>query len=77
MIQKASEMSIEQISAEVKNLAGACREGTISPDNLTGGSFTLDQLGNVGSGEFYSSAQCSGSCNSWSGRDRALKPKRT
>ena len=41
-------MSIEQISAEVKNLAGARREGTISPDKLTGGSFTLTNLGMLG-----------------------------
>jgi pyruvate dehydrogenase E2 component (dihydrolipoamide acetyltransferase) len=33
---------------EVKNLAGACREGTISPDNLSGGSFTLTNLGMLG-----------------------------
>ena len=48
VIQNASDMSIEQISAEVKNLAGACREGTISPDKLTGGSFTLTNLGMLG-----------------------------
>ena len=48
VIKDASEMSIEKISAEVKNLAGACREGTISPDNLTGGSFTLTNLGMLG-----------------------------
>ena len=32
----------------MKNLAGACREGTISPDNLSGGSFTLTNLGMLG-----------------------------
>jgi len=48
VIRDASEMSIEKISAEVKNLAGACREGTISPDNLSGGSFTLTNLGMLG-----------------------------
>ena len=48
VIKDASDMSIEKISAEVKNLAGACREGTISPDNLTGGSFTLTNLGMLG-----------------------------
>lgn len=48
VIKDASDLSIEQISAEVKNLAGGCREGTISPDNLTGGSFTLTNLGMLG-----------------------------
>ena len=48
VIRDASEMSIEKISAEVKNLAGACREGTISPDNLSGGTFTLTNLGMLG-----------------------------
>jgi pyruvate dehydrogenase E2 component (dihydrolipoamide acetyltransferase) len=48
VIRDASDMSIEKISGEVKNLAGACREGTISPDNLSGGSFTLTNLGMLG-----------------------------
>ncbi|MDG1139870.1 MAG: dihydrolipoamide acetyltransferase family protein [Opitutales bacterium] len=48
VIKNASDLSIEQISAEVKSLAGACREGTISPDNLSGGSFTLTNLGMLG-----------------------------
>ena len=47
VIKDASDMSIEK-TAEVKNLAGACREETISPDNLTGGSFTLTNLGMLG-----------------------------
>ena len=47
VIKDASDQSIEQISAEVKT-AGACREGTISPDNLSGGSFTLTNLGMLG-----------------------------
>jgi len=48
VIRDASDLSIEQISSEVKNLAGACREGTIYPDNLSGGSFTLTNLGMLG-----------------------------
>lgn len=48
VISNASDLSIEQVSAEVKKLAGACREGTISPDNLSGGSFTLTNLGMLG-----------------------------
>ncbi len=48
VIKNASDLSIEQISAEVKKLAAACREGSISPDNLSGGSFTLTNLGMLG-----------------------------
>jgi pyruvate dehydrogenase E2 component (dihydrolipoamide acetyltransferase) len=48
VIKDASDLSIEQISSEVKKLAVGCREGTISPDNLTGGSFTLTNLGMLG-----------------------------
>ncbi len=48
VIRDASDMSIEKISSEVKNLAGACREGTVSPDDLSGGSFTLTNLGMLG-----------------------------
>ena len=48
VVKEACDLSIEQISSEVKKLAGACREGTISPDNLSGGSFTLTNLGMLG-----------------------------
>ncbi len=48
VIKNASDLSIEQISAEVKKLAASCREGSISPDNLSGGSFTLTNLGMLG-----------------------------
>ena len=48
VVKEACDLSIEQISSEVKKLAGACREGTICPDNLSGGSFTLTNLGMLG-----------------------------
>ena len=44
----ADEMSLLEISKEVKKLAAECREGNISPDKLTGGSFTVSNLGNLG-----------------------------
>lgn len=44
----ADEKSLLEISKEVKELAAACREGNISPDKLTGGSFTVSNLGNLG-----------------------------
>ena len=40
--------SLAEISAETKDLAGACQGGTISPDLLTGGSFTVTNLGSFG-----------------------------
>lgn len=40
--------SLAEISAETKELAGACQGGTISPDLLTGGSFTVTNLGSFG-----------------------------
>ena len=44
----ADEMSLLEISKAVKQLAAECREGNISPDKLTGGSFTVSNLGNLG-----------------------------
>ena len=40
--------SLSQISAETKELAKACQGGTISPDLLTGGTFTVTNLGSFG-----------------------------
>ncbi|HQO70604.1 MAG TPA: dihydrolipoamide acetyltransferase family protein, partial [Clostridia bacterium] len=40
--------SLNDISAEVKDLAGRCKSGNISPDLLTGGTFTITNLGNLG-----------------------------
>ena len=47
-IFRADEMSLVEISKAVKELAAACREGNISPDKLTGASFTVSNLGNLG-----------------------------
>ena len=47
-IRHADEMSLLEISKAVKNLAGQCREGGISPDLLSGGSFTVSNLGSLG-----------------------------
>ncbi|MBE7048348.1 MAG: 2-oxo acid dehydrogenase subunit E2 [Ruminococcaceae bacterium] len=40
--------SLAEISAETKDLAKACQGGTISPDLLSGGSFTVTNLGSFG-----------------------------
>ena len=44
----ADEMSLLEISKAVKALAAECRDGAISPDKLSGGSFTVSNLGNMG-----------------------------
>lgn len=40
--------SLNDISLEVKDLAGKCKTGNINPDLLTGGTFTITNLGNLG-----------------------------
>ena len=47
-IHHADQMSLLEISKAVKELAAECREGAISPDKLSGGSFTVSNLGNMG-----------------------------
>jgi pyruvate dehydrogenase E2 component (dihydrolipoamide acetyltransferase) len=44
----AERKSLAEISAEVKQLAEAARSGSISPDLLTGGTFTVSNLGPTG-----------------------------
>ena len=44
----ADEMSLLEISKAAKALAAECREGNISPDKLTGGTFTVSNLGSLG-----------------------------
>lgn len=47
-IFNADKKSLLEISKEVKELAAQCREGNISPDKLTGSTFTVSNLGNMG-----------------------------
>jgi len=47
-IFNADEKSLLEISKEVKSLAEAARSGSISPDLLQGGSFTVSNLGSMG-----------------------------
>jgi len=47
-IFNADTKSLLEISKEVKKLAEAARSGAISPDLLTGGSFTVSNLGSTG-----------------------------
>ncbi len=44
----ADQMSLLEISKATKELAAQCREGNINPDKLSGGTFTVSNLGNLG-----------------------------
>ena len=48
VIRNADKLSLLQISQRARELAGACRCGTISPDDLKGSTFTISNLGNAG-----------------------------
>ena len=48
VVEDASKMSLEMLSSEIKKKAIACRDGTIQPDDLSGGTFTLTNLGMLG-----------------------------
>ncbi len=47
-IVHADEMSLLEISKAVKALAAECRDGAIAPEKLSGGSFTVSNLGTLG-----------------------------
>ena len=44
----AEKMTLAVLSAETKVLAGKAREGKLSPDEMSGGSFTVSNLGSMG-----------------------------
>lgn len=44
----ANRMSLEELSRKSKELAEKCRNGAISPDMLSGGTFTISNLGILG-----------------------------
>jgi pyruvate dehydrogenase E2 component (dihydrolipoamide acetyltransferase) len=48
VIKNADLLSLREISAEAKRLAAACQAGSISPDDLSGGTFTVSNLGAFG-----------------------------
>ncbi len=45
VLRGADKKSVEEISAEVKRLAGRAKEKKLSPDEFTGGTFTISNLG--------------------------------
>lgn len=48
VIRYADRMSLKQLAAETNRLAKACIDGTIDPDALKGGTFTVTNLGAMG-----------------------------
>ncbi len=48
VIRHANSLSLKQLSAETHRLALACREGSIRPEELSGGSFTMTNMGGLG-----------------------------
>jgi pyruvate dehydrogenase E2 component (dihydrolipoamide acetyltransferase) len=48
VIRNASGLSLKQQASEARRLAAACQNGTITPDELNGGTFTITNLGNLG-----------------------------
>ncbi len=48
VIRFANRLTLKQISAEAKRLGSACIKGTIEPDELKGGTFTVTNLGAMG-----------------------------
>jgi pyruvate dehydrogenase E2 component (dihydrolipoamide acetyltransferase) len=48
VIRNANLLSLAQISTETKRLAAACQNGSIKPDELSGSTFTVTNLGSLG-----------------------------
>ncbi|MDR1654780.1 MAG: 2-oxo acid dehydrogenase subunit E2 [Treponema sp.] len=48
VIRNAETLSLLQISAKARELSGACRSGSVSPDDLHGSTLTVTNLGNTG-----------------------------
>ncbi len=48
VIRNASALSLKEMSQVAKRLATACQDGSILPDDLNGGTFTVTNLGSLG-----------------------------
>ncbi len=44
----SEKLSLAEISSSAKKLAGAARDGALTPDEMSGGSFTVSNLGSMG-----------------------------
>ncbi len=52
VIHDADRLSVDGLHARASRLAAAARDGTLSPDDLAGGTFTVSNLGMLGIEEF-------------------------
>ena len=52
VLRNADKLTLTGISAKARELAEACRNGSISPDDLHGSTFTITNLGNTGIDSF-------------------------
>jgi pyruvate dehydrogenase E2 component (dihydrolipoamide acetyltransferase) len=50
--RSADRQSLNQLAGTLKSLAAQCQDGSINPDLLTGGTFTVTNLGTFGIGSF-------------------------
>ncbi len=48
VVKNAHKLSIAELAARIKELAGLAVDGKISPDDLSGGTFTVSNLGSFG-----------------------------
>jgi pyruvate dehydrogenase E2 component (dihydrolipoamide acetyltransferase) len=48
VIRDADRLSLRELSSEAKRLAAGAQDGHLSPDELSGGTFTVTNLGNLG-----------------------------
>jgi pyruvate dehydrogenase E2 component (dihydrolipoamide acetyltransferase) len=48
VVRSADALSLRDLSNEAHRLATACQEGRVSPDELTGGTFSVTNLGSLG-----------------------------
>ncbi|RKS70868.1 pyruvate dehydrogenase E2 component (dihydrolipoamide acetyltransferase) [Actinomadura pelletieri DSM 43383] len=48
IVRDAHRLTLAELAAELKRLTGAARDGRLSPDDLTGGTFTLNNYGVFG-----------------------------
>ncbi len=51
-VQNVNLKGLEQISKEVKEIAGRARESKLKPEELSGGTFTVSNLGMYGVNNF-------------------------
>ncbi len=53
VINDANQKTLAQISREIKDLAGKARENRLSMENMSGGTFTISNLGAYGSVDWF------------------------